>query len=57
MIFDVLQAMDVIIQLAIKEMTAECFCIAKNDKFHFCPCDGDIHATQIAQETYLSIII
>ena len=31
--------------------------VTKNDDFHACTGDGDIHAPQLAQEAYLSLLV
>lgn len=38
-------------------MLRQCIHIAEYDELHACPCDGNIHAAEVAEEAYLSLII
>ena len=38
-------------------MPCQCSAVAKYDEFHACPCDGDIHAPKVAQESNLALVV
>ena len=44
-------------QFAVEAMVAEGLNIAYDDKFHACPCDGHIHAAQVAKEADVSVSV
>lgn len=44
-------------QLLIERMAGERGDIAKDDKFHAGPRDGYIHAAEVPQEAYLSVLV
>ena len=31
--------------------------MAYDDEFHSCPCDGDIHATEVGEEAHLPLLV
>ena len=44
-------------QLPIERVLRHSFPVSENNYFHSCPGNGDIHSTQVSQETNLSFII
>lgn len=41
----------------IERMLRKCIHATENDEFHPGTCDGYIHTTEVAEETYLSLIV
>jgi len=38
-------------------MTDHCLSVTYYNKFHTCPCHGDIHTSQVTQKTYLAVVV
>ena len=49
--------LDILVQTLVKLMFGEGFNIADDDEFHAGTGDGNVHAAQVAQETYLSLLV
>ena len=44
-------------QTLVELMLGECLDVADDDEFHACAGDGDVHAAQVAKESYLSLLV
>ena len=49
--------MYVLPQLTVERMAGHGFLVTENDDFHAGSGDGDVHASQVAEETYLSVVV